>query len=348
MHIIHGLPDLARQLPQLPDTHWVDLPSAALQALAPLKRWPHDGDVLLAPAATQLGQLTEAFAPAKGQAQQAADLTSTGTRLLARAPDEPVRMGYSPWLPVTVLRGMAWPPTQTEPDLRAPEWQALLHTEFVRSDRFAPLFASQWADDEVPEPTWPDGSSLDAHLSTWAHGLKAMAWTAEERMQPTPATEAELRLCEWRLGCRLPASLRAYLRQLGCEDFGEEICGASGIQPLIDAYPGIEDMLDDLPADQAQAMRSHVDQLVTFGDYLGNGNLWCFHRQTAAVWYFDHDAPPPLTQLFDDVAEYLDTLAIKAQCEAHAFAKGERDGHDVAEAMLVARLGHARVRKWMY
>ena len=110
MHIIHGLPDLVRHLSahtqdQLPDTHWIDLPSASLPAFAPLRTQPNS-DAWLADAATQLARITSTLAPAEPASSQA------GTRMLVRAADAPPRMGHGPWLPVAVLRQMASPAGQ--------------------------------------------------------------------------------------------------------------------------------------------------------------------------------------------------------------------------------------------
>jgi hypothetical protein len=146
-----------------------------------------------------------------------------------------------------------------------------------------------------------------------------------------------------RLGCPLPPLLRAYHQQIGALDLSERLCGVTPaehapVEPLKDAYQGIADILEDAP--DARQQWALVDQLVAFGDYLGNGNKWCFHRQTGEVWYFDHDSPPMLTRLFASVADYIDALMFKCLLEVH--------GQDDDEDALRARLGDAVVEKWMY
>lgn len=159
----------------------------------------------------------------------------------------------------------------------------------------------------------------------------------------TPVSPKELAALEQRLGCAIPTLLRVYHEQIGTLNLAETLCSVTpakyaSIEPLHDAYPGITDILENVPdADPQWAL---VNQLVVFGDYLGNGNLWCFHRDTGEVWYFDHDCSPMLTQMFTDVGKYLDILMFKCLLDAH----GEEDNED----LLREHLGDAIVEKWMY
>ena len=138
--------------------------------------------------------------------------------------------------------------------------------------------------------------------------------------------------------------LRAYHQHIGVEYLAEIINPPERIEPLLDAFPGLEDILEDLSAEQAAATRALAGQLIAFGDYLGNGNLWCFHRQTGQVWYCDHDTGECLTPIFDDVRDYLDAVMILSLAEAH----DPEEGHEAAESILRQRLGDAVVEKWMY
>ncbi len=101
--------------------------------------------------------------------------------------------------------------------------------------------------------------------------------------------------------------------------------------------PALATSSEDAP--DAEQLSTLVDQLVAFGDYLGNGNLWCFHRETGEVWYFDHDSSPMLTQIFSDAGQYLDVLMFKCLLAAH----DEEDNEDLRE-----HLGDEIVEKWMY
>ena len=113
-------------------------------------------------------------------------------------------------------------------------------------------------------------------------------------------------------------------------------------------FPGIVDIVEMADSNGAAALTAALGELVAFGDYLGNGNLWCFDRRDGSVWYLDHDSSPLLTRVFEDAGDYLDALALMALCRAHAIAGGRDDGDEVAEAMLSQRLGKGLINKWMY
>ena len=331
MQIHTTLPQLAQALPNANPTDWVDMPSDARERLE-----------------------------AAHNADPAAVLTDPSTRWLQRTADAAPRHGYAPWLPVAVLQAMAWPAGD---EVHSPAWQAFMQAEWGKSSRFADD-TDFWPDGEVPAPTWPDlplgEHQLDAHLQLWAQGLRAKAWMDMAPLQPTPCSQAELRLCEWRLGCALPASLRAYHLQLGVQDSAENLLNPvfdrqktngvdfHAIGPIAAVFPGVADIVAMHGAQAAAALTQQLPQLVAFGDYLGNGNLWCFHRVDGSVWYLDHDTAPLLTRMFDDVAPYLDALAVMSGCEAHATDQGRDDGDEVAEELLVQRLGKKLVRKWRY
>ena len=335
MQIHTTLPQLAQALPNAAPSDWVDLPIDARERLE-----------------------------AVGNTTPTAVLTDPSTRWLQRAADAAPRHGYAPWLPVAVLQAMAWPAGD---EVHSPAWQAFMQAEWGKGSRFAGD-ANVWPDGEVPAPAWPDlppeppqnAAALDAHLQLWAQGLRAKAWMDMAPLQPTPCSQAELSLCEWRLGCALPASLRAYHLHLGVRDSAENLLNPvfnrldpngmdlDAIGPIAAVFPGVADIVEQLDAQAAATLTQQLGALVAFGDYLGNGNLWCFHRVDGSVWYLDHDTAPLLTRVFDDVASYLDALAIMSWCEAHATDAGRDDGDEVAETLLVQRLGEPLVRKWRY
>ncbi len=196
---------------------------------------------------------------------------------------------------------------------------------------------------ELPPLAWPEFSDDKARLDWWRSCTEA--WLAQwEKPDPfTPVSPKELAALEQRLGCAIPPLLRVYHEQIGTLNLAETLCSVTpakyaSIEPLHDAYPGITDILENVP--DAAPQWALVNQLVVFGDYLGNGNLWCFHRETGEVWYFDHDCSPMLTQMFIDVGQYLDILMFKCLLDAH----GEEDNED----LLREHLGDAIVEKWMY
>lgn len=321
MQILNDLPALVQALPQRAATDWVDLPAALHRQLS-----------------------------SAAQTDPGAILLQPGARCLVRTGTDAPRMGYVPWLPVAVLRQMDW--SQPLPQL--------LQAELGHSQRFAPQDAVIWADAQVPAPHWPDRpGDAPQRLQFWHLGLQAHAWMAMQVCQPTPISRAALRVCEWRLGCPLPPALRDYWLHLGVQDWVEGLLAAAwegqapgrdwaAIGPVQVVFPGVMDIVAMADPQDAATLRAGIADLVAFGDYLGNGNLWCFSRTDGAVWYLDHDSAPLLTRVFDDVGDYLDALALMALCTAQATAQGRDDGDAQAEAWLSARWGPAMVRKWMY
>lgn len=154
------------------------------------------------------------------------------------------------------------------------------------------------------------------------------------------ATEAEIIALETRLGCLLPISLKEYHLNYGITELSEILFSVRGeslnaIEPLLDAYPGIRDM------SLSSETLALIEKLVAFGDYLGNGNLLCFHRETGHVYYFDHDSYPTISHFFDDFEDYLDGLMILMLGELH-------DDEEKAERLLIERFGTTLVEIWHY
>ncbi|BCQ64606.1 hypothetical protein PBOI14_63560 [Pseudomonas sp. Boi14] len=191
-----------------------------------------------------------------------------------------------------------------------------------------------------PLLAWPNLPDQAARLNWYlaAIGAYGALWEGHvNEPELTPVSEDALQALEQRLGCPLPRSLRDYHRQLGVLSLAEVLCsvgpGHTPIQPLLEAYPGIVEISDvDLVL---------AGKLVAFGDYLGNGNLFCFHRESGAVYYFDHDTGTALTRFFDSPEEYLDTLMLLCLAEVY-------DDDDAAEALISQRYGEDLVRKWRY
>lgn len=87
-----------------------------------------------------------------------------------------------------------------------------------------------------------------------------------------------------------------------------------------------------------------LPHLVIFSDYLGNGNMFCFHATSFEVYYFDHDQQPYLTRLFPSVDAYLQGCLIAAQSDLSTHPE-----IDVwIEELLVERYGQEVVAKWRY
>lgn len=195
----------------------------------------------------------------------------------------------------------------------------------------------------TPPLVWPEFTNDKAQLEWWLACVKAYRAEWAKPASLTPVNAQEIDALEQRLTCPLPTPLRTYHENIGVLELSESLCSVtpvkySNIEPLLDAYPGITDILEDTP--ESTSLWTLVNQLIVFGDYLGNGNLWCFHRNTGEVWYFDHDSSPMLTKMFTDVGQYLDILMFMCLLFIH-----DEEGN---EELLRERLGDEIVEKWMY
>jgi len=196
---------------------------------------------------------------------------------------------------------------------------------------------------ELPPLCWPDLPDEVARFDWYRSVIAAYAelWEGHPtEPKLTPASAALIAECETRIGCALPGGLARYHQAIGVLDLSEKLCslkleGYESIQPLSDAFPSLAER--ELPAKEEALAK----QLVVFSDYLGNGNMFCFHRETKAVWYFDHDTDPALTLFTSEVETYLDALMLKMLAEVH-------EDDNTGEAILIERFGKALVHKWMY
>lgn len=196
-----------------------------------------------------------------------------------------------------------------------------------------------WPPPGCPPLAWPaPGDDRQAWYRAAIGAFETLWGGRRGRLQP--ATEAAVAAAEARLGCRLPPALRAYHLTFGTLDLSERLCSLDArapvpLQPLRAAYPSI----DEVPASDEE--RALVPELVAFGDALGSGNMFCFHRATGEAWFFDHDQAPAIVRFAGDVGDYLDALVLRTLAEVH-----ERP--DDGEPLLEQRFGAALVRKWLY
>jgi len=203
-----------------------------------------------------------------------------------------------------------------------------------------------WPPAGCPPLAWPTLSDSIARSRWYGAVIRAYAALWQDHVSQAsiaPSSNADLDDLEARIGCSLPAPLREYHRQFGALSLAESLCsvgsGHTPIQALRDAYPGIADIAEDLPG--GDILLALADELVAFSDYLGNGNMFCFRRNSGEVYYFDHDDGEPLTRFFASVDDYLDALMIRCLAEIHEDDEG-------GETLLTQRFGEPLVRKWLY
>ena len=205
--------------------------------------------------------------------------------------------------------------------------------------------ADIWPPSGCPELCWPVLDSAFSRKEWYRAVITAYSALWEGHVTQAvfaPVSESDILDLEQRLSCQLPTALKAYHLEFGALSLAEKLCsvspdGDTPIQPLLEAYPGIADMLEH---EDEQVLELFEDMIV-FGDYLGNGNMFCFLRDSGEVFYFDHDDGSMLSPFFASVEEYLDALMIRCLAEIH---EDEEAGLD----LLAQRHGTGLVRKWLY
>ncbi|HEX8425731.1 SMI1/KNR4 family protein [Hymenobacter sp.] len=150
-----------------------------------------------------------------------------------------------------------------------------------------------------------------------------------------PASPKEISACEKRLNTTLPEDLKLFYLRFGPAKLGEILC------PLEEFVGWSAESMESYTAEEQEVLKN----MVVFGEYLGNGNVWCFHKQTKAIYYFDHDTRPTINGMFSSFYEYLRALLIFTQGEMGSHIEGLEDD---CEAIVASLVGQERVRKWRY
>ncbi|MFZ6709867.1 SMI1/KNR4 family protein [Undibacterium sp. TC9W] len=207
------------------------------------------------------------------------------------------------------------------------------------------LNSDHWPPPGCPSLSWPTLTSAIERADWYRAVITAYSvlWEGHAtQARFSPVSESDLLDLETRLSCQLPSALKAYHLEFGALSLAEKLCsvshnGDTPIQPLLEAYPGIVDMLKH----EDEQVLELFEDMVVFGDYLGNGNMFCFLRDSGEVFYFDHDDGSMLNPFFNSVEEYLDALMIRCLAEIH-------EDEDAGLDLLAQRHGTGLVRKWLY
>lgn len=158
-----------------------------------------------------------------------------------------------------------------------------------------------------------------------------------------PITTEEIQELENRLGTTLPSSLKTFYQKFGLADIGEQLQDLNEIGWIKDIW--VEQ--PQYGPDFTEEDKMHLPFLVSFSDYLGNGNMFCFHSETKEIYYYDHDTKPYLTKMFNSVDEYLKGCLIFAQSDLFGKAEQE-DVEKWAEEIVSEIVGEEIVKKWRY
>lgn len=157
-----------------------------------------------------------------------------------------------------------------------------------------------------------------------------------------PISTDDIKKLEERLGTSLPENLKTFYNTFGLSDIGEQLQDFEDIG-------WIKDIWTDNPygPDFTEDDKVFLPYLISFSDYLGNGNMFCFHSQTKEIYYYDHDDTPYITKMFDRVDDYIKGCLIFAQYDLFGKADQEQIGKWTEE--IVGNLvGKDIAKKWRY
>ena len=158
-----------------------------------------------------------------------------------------------------------------------------------------------------------------------------------------PISTYEIQELEDRLGTTLPNSLKIFYQKFGLADIGEQL------QDLNETG-WIKNIWAEQPQfgpDFTEEDKIHLPFLVSFSNYLGNGNMFCFHSETKEIYYFDHENKPHLSKMFNSVDEYLQGCLIFAQSDLFGEVEQE-DVEEWTEEIVSKIVGEETVKKWRY
>lgn len=156
----------------------------------------------------------------------------------------------------------------------------------------------------------------------------------------SPASQAEIENAEKRLGATLPEDLRLFYLRFGNASLMETLLPVADFYYLSASWP--ESLLGRYTGEEREAL----SKLIVFGEFLGNGNVWCFHKDDKKIFYFVHDSRPNINGMFNTFAEYLKPLLIYSQ--GMVLGEGVEGIEEATEKMVIGLIGKDRVRVWQY
>jgi len=161
---------------------------------------------------------------------------------------------------------------------------------------------------------------------------------------PEPKTDDEINNLELNLGAKLPESLKLFYKTFGIAPIGEQLLNFDGISGIKEIWAENPEYGPDF-TDEDQTV---LPYLITFSDYRGNGNMFCFHCITQEIFYFDHDDKPYFTKLFNTVDDYIKGCLIL--CQKDFFAEGidQEEVEQWVEEIVKELYGEETLEKWRY
>ncbi|MBE8727365.1 SMI1/KNR4 family protein [Flavobacterium hungaricum] len=187
--------------------------------------------------------------------------------------------------------------------------------------------------DKIGDNCWDVKSKLiiESLAENWSNDLK------------DPISTAAIENLEKRLGTTLPYGLKTFYNTFGIADIGEELQKFDDIIWLKDIWE------EDSPygPEFTKEDKISLPHLISFSDYLGNGNMFCFHNETKEIYYYDHDTRPFITKMFDSIDDYIKGCLIFAQTDLFGEVK-QQQVEEWTEDIIEDLFGKDIVKKWRY
>ena len=152
-------------------------------------------------------------------------------------------------------------------------------------------------------------------------------------------SEDSIKKCEKTLGTTLPNDLKLFYLRFGAAKLMEKLFNVEDFE-YFTANCG-QKFLDHYNKEEQDIL----SKLIVFGDYLGNGNVWCFHKDTKEIFYYNHDTKPNINQMSMTFYEYLQSLLIFTQ---GAIGDEIENLFNQCEKKVVELIGKDRVKVWQY
>ena len=161
---------------------------------------------------------------------------------------------------------------------------------------------------------------------------------------PDPIEMQQIIELENRLGTSLPQGLKLLYQTFGIANIGEELMSFSDMGLLNDIWKDVPQYGPEFTDED----KIYLPHLITFSDYLGNGNMFCFHKDTKEIYYYDHDSRPYIIKLFTTVDDYIKGCLIFAQSDLFGDDVEQEDVEKWTEEIVMDLFGEETVYKWRY
>ena len=173
--------------------------------------------------------------------------------------------------------------------------------------------------------------------------LEAVAYNWSKKLMEPIGAETIL-LLEKKLGTTLPAGLKTFYQTFGLADIGEQLQAFEDIDYIKNIWATAPQYSPSFTGEDEE----HLPFLISFSDYLGNGNMFCYHSETKEIYYYDHNTRPYITRMFNTADDYLKGCLVFAQQDFFGEETSQEQVSEWTEEIAEGLVGKAIAKKWRY